>query len=298
VPRARNIKPSIMDNEELADLSPATRLLFIYLWMLADREGRLEDRPRRIGAQALPYDRDVDVDDALQSLHDAGFIQRYQVGDLRVIQILTFSSHQHPHMKEKPSELPAYDAEIATETEKHQTSPVQAPDKHQKSPSDSLIPDSLIPDSSKDSCAEPKGSPPDVEAGRDILIRLPTNKHNTQGETFDVTRQMADEYGQIYPAVNIEQALRNMLGWCLANPSKRKTHGGTPKFINAWLAKDQNSGGHHATNHRPTDRPRAPTPAERVQAKRARAPGGASDLGAVGADVRDVRPYLVTGSGR
>lgn len=41
---------------------------------------------------------------------------------------------------------------------------------------------------------------------------------------------------------------------------------------------------------------RAPTPAERVAAKRAAA--GASDLGAVVADVGNVRPHLVTGSGR
>jgi hypothetical protein len=40
--RIRMIKPGVMENEELAELSPLTRLLFIYLWMLADREGRLE----------------------------------------------------------------------------------------------------------------------------------------------------------------------------------------------------------------------------------------------------------------
>ena len=52
-----------MENEELADLDPIARLLFIYLWMLADREGRLEDRPKRIAGRALPYDREADVDD-------------------------------------------------------------------------------------------------------------------------------------------------------------------------------------------------------------------------------------------
>ena len=59
--RARNIKPAIMDNDDLAELAPLTRLLFVYLWMLADREGRLEDRPKRIAAQALPFDRNVDA---------------------------------------------------------------------------------------------------------------------------------------------------------------------------------------------------------------------------------------------
>lgn len=37
--RARNIKPSFFKNEDLADLNPFDRLLFIGLWCLADREG-------------------------------------------------------------------------------------------------------------------------------------------------------------------------------------------------------------------------------------------------------------------
>lgn len=104
--RARNIKPSIMDNEELAELDALTRLFFVYLWMLADREGRVEDRPKRIAARALPYDRAADVGAMLRELDRAGFIARYTVGDVAVIQILNFSKHQTPHGTEKDSELP------------------------------------------------------------------------------------------------------------------------------------------------------------------------------------------------
>ena len=104
--RARNIKPKIMDNEELAELPFEARLLFIYLWMLADREGRLEDRPRRIAAQALPYDRDVDVINTLTLLQRSGFIARYEVEGSRYIQITGFTKHQVPHHKEVASEIP------------------------------------------------------------------------------------------------------------------------------------------------------------------------------------------------
>lgn len=65
--RSRNIKPGIMANEDLAELDAMERLLFIYLWMLADREGRLEDRPKRIKAEALPYDS-LDADQALNRI--------------------------------------------------------------------------------------------------------------------------------------------------------------------------------------------------------------------------------------
>lgn len=111
--RARNIKPSIMDNDELAALDPLNRLLFIYLWMLADKEGRLEDRPKRIAAQALPYDRTADVGAMLDDLQSAGFIVRYSVEGLNYIQIMAFSKHQNPHVREADSEIPGIDHEKA-----------------------------------------------------------------------------------------------------------------------------------------------------------------------------------------
>lgn len=105
--RARNIKPSIMDNEDLAELGGLTRLLFVYMWMLADREGRLEDRPKRIGAKALPYDRDADIDAMLDDLMRSGFIVRYVAGGKACIQINSFVKHQKPHQNETASELPS-----------------------------------------------------------------------------------------------------------------------------------------------------------------------------------------------
>lgn len=141
--RARNIKPSIMDNEDLAELEPITRLLFIYLWMLADREGRLEDRPKRIAAQALAYDRDADANEMLESLAKSGFITRYVVDGIACIQINSFTKHQTPHVREAASSLPCIGqsttkAVPSTNLGDGETSP--------RSP-DSLIPDSLIPDS-------------------------------------------------------------------------------------------------------------------------------------------------------
>ena len=107
--RARNIKPSIMDTEERADLGPLTRLLFVYLWMLADREGRLEDRPKRIAAHALAYDRRADVNAMLTDLERTGFIARYSASGMACIQILSFVKHQVPHGTERDSVLPDKD---------------------------------------------------------------------------------------------------------------------------------------------------------------------------------------------
>jgi hypothetical protein len=106
--RIRSIKPSIMDNEELARCTPLARVLYPYLWMLADREGRMEDRPGRIGKQALGFDR-VDCAPLLDELQAAGFITRYEVDGLPILEVCNFLKHQRPHVTERDSTLPGRD---------------------------------------------------------------------------------------------------------------------------------------------------------------------------------------------
>lgn len=129
--RLRSIKPAFFVNEELAEIEPLGRLLFIGLWTIADRDGRLEDRPRRIHVELLPYD-EADVDKLLGELHDRGFITRYVVGDQRIIQVTSWRKHQYPHAKESDSVLPAQGAKpVQTPTKTpvaHKASPVLAED--------------------------------------------------------------------------------------------------------------------------------------------------------------------------
>lgn len=103
--RDRLILPGVVSNEKLADCSMEAQIVFRDLPMIADREGRLEDRPRRIRAVLRPYD-DWDMNTILQELADAGFIGRYSVNGIDCISILTFTKHQSVHWKEKKSELP------------------------------------------------------------------------------------------------------------------------------------------------------------------------------------------------
>lgn len=103
--RARNIKPGFFKNEDLAECSVWARYIFPGLWMLADREGRLEDRPKRIKGEILPFDS-VEVGPLLDELQQHGFILRYEVDGVGIIQVLAFNKHQNPHHREPPSTLP------------------------------------------------------------------------------------------------------------------------------------------------------------------------------------------------
>lgn len=182
--RARNIKPGLFSNEVIAELPAFDRLLFIGLWCLADREGRLEDRPKRIKMELFPCDT-YDVSVGLCALSEHGFIERYQVLDQSIIEIPAFKKHQRPHGTEKDSSLPdkhgfltVHDRKpngVVTGTKKQinvkaSQNNVKAPLVNGEHPLDNaLIPDSLIPEEHNTLRAEPE-APVDPKSPREMTL--------------------------------------------------------------------------------------------------------------------------------
>jgi hypothetical protein len=110
MPRARTLKYEFFRNEALGYMPPHARLLFAGLWCLADREGRLEDRPVRMKLDLFGYDSNVTpetIDDLLALLDDVDLIRRYRVDGVPYIAVVKWSKHQHPHPREVASEIPA-----------------------------------------------------------------------------------------------------------------------------------------------------------------------------------------------
>lgn len=73
----------------------------------------------------------------------------------------------------------------------------------------------------------------------DLFIELSLN----DGSLFEVSDSDVQEWGKIYPAVDIKQELRKMKGWLDANPTRRKTRRGVRRFVNNWLSRTQDQGG-------------------------------------------------------
>jgi hypothetical protein len=108
--RVRQIKPAIVTNEELAALGPYAYILFTGLWMLADREGRFEWRPKKIKALLMPMWDEISTDDVenlLEKLWKSGFLNRYEAESRLYGEVLNFKKHQHIHPAEAHSEIPA-----------------------------------------------------------------------------------------------------------------------------------------------------------------------------------------------
>jgi len=175
--RARNIKPGFFKNEILGVADPLYSLLFEGLWVLADRSGRMEDRPLRIKGEVFPYRDGLNVDAMLNWLESNGFIRRYTAQGKKCILVLEFVKHQNPHKneKDKGSDVPAMTSENIAEPS--QAIDLDGVDKitdgieinreeNGTAPADSLfpLPDScsLIPDTNTHESGKPNSGAPKV----------------------------------------------------------------------------------------------------------------------------------------
>lgn len=98
---------------------------------------------------------------------------------------------------------------------------------------ESRVKKSKVKESRVEDGAEPEtvSTPPVI----DIILN--------DGSYYGVTNEDVIKWTELYPAVDVMQELRNMAGWCDANPKKRKTKSGIRRFINGWLSGEQNKGG-------------------------------------------------------
>lgn len=86
---------------------------------------------------------------------------------------------------------------------------------------------------------------PEAETAPDSQVTIPLPSPMVISITLNdktehiITEDDVAAWKDLYPAVDIIQELRKMKGWADANPTKRKTKGGIKRFINAWLAKEQ-----------------------------------------------------------
>lgn len=112
--RIRTIKPEFFTSEDIVSLSPLARLLYQATWCEADKEGRLNWKPRTFKLRYLPAD-DCDIFALCQELVDAGLVVLYGEG---LAYIPCFGKHQHINPRESESVLPAPDEQSKKTTRK------------------------------------------------------------------------------------------------------------------------------------------------------------------------------------
>lgn len=60
------------------------------------------------------------------------------------------------------------------------------------------------------------------------------------GSKWILPKSQLETFKTLYPAIDVEQELRNSIGWNLTNQKNRKTKSGIGKHINTWLSNAQN----------------------------------------------------------
>lgn len=227
--RSRIVRESFFSSEQVLACSPLARLLFIGLWCLADREGRLEDRPRQIKNLIFPEDK-VDIGERLTELVKARLIARYEAEEQAFIWIPKFLDNQNVNSHEKPSILPVPDASIQ---------------KHMQASASICDPASRVGKGNGEDRGNGRGEGEDPKwAAEDLWLQnfleheqtafngvhLPTLLDN------DWWNAVADATNGIdQPFLSAEFA--KMRAWMIEKPNRVPTPNGTKKFVRGWLER-------------------------------------------------------------
>lgn len=276
MPRIRTIKPEFYDDAKLCEVPVQARFLFIALWVFADDDGIVRGNAKWLKSKIFPYDDDLrvnSIENWMLSLTKAQMLVPFTFKGENYYCIRTFKKHQRID-KPYPSLIPKdiIDKVVASFDE-HSTNIPRTFQEH----SSLEIEGEIEKGNGNFSCTEPQnGSALKVE---EVIIStfLLTGKDNPE---FQVTEKMVTEFTECYPAVDVEQELRNIKAWCISNPNKRKTKSGAMKFINTWLADKQNkskgqNNGQQNRQHKPpttieTLAPYAESWARKIEEQRAR----------------------------
>lgn len=253
--RARSIKPSFYKNEYLAECDPMARLLFIGLWTLADRDGRLEHRPLRIKAELFPYEN-CDMASLLKQLADRGFVRAYESGDVKVLEIPKFREHQRCHPDEKgeglppPPESAVFPGENAKpgNPTSEPGNPTSEPGSFPSNCASFLLPSSSFPlpfSSTAQSRPAPRAGSEQADAIR----------WSADAGWEGITDSDLTEWAAAYPAADIPVELARATQWLKANPKKAKKSNWRKWLTTSWLNNCQDRGGtHRERGVKPDDR--------------------------------------------
>ena len=210
----RILKESILTSRRLSNLSWFEQVMFDHLIVAVDDYGVFYADPVLLSHTLFPRSTDVTekmIREGLKHMEEQGLILRYTADGEEYLKLRSWEKHQRLRSSRRKYPAP----EQADPEETREEIPEEEPEE------------------------EPVHDITEPETRELPAAELPLNDNTA----YCVTREEADEYARLYPAVDVMQELRNMRGWCLSNPQKRKTRSGIKKFINGWLSRAQNAGG-------------------------------------------------------
>lgn len=223
----RILKDSIKTSDQIDELSFFEEVVFYRLIVTADDYGCMDGRTTLLKNELFPTRDNVTrkaIESAIDKLASVGLLRKYAVNGKPYLCFPSWDKHQR--IRNKHRKYPDPDlSDICQSNDRQMTVGCQ---------------------SESESESESNMNPNNISAEQAhalVVARLPLNT----GDYFEITEDHVSEWSKLYPAVDVKQAINDMLGWLNANPRKRKTKSGILNFCNSWLAKNQNRGGNTAS---------------------------------------------------
>lgn len=214
----RILREGILTSPRIAKLGWAEEVFYRRLHSVVDDFGRYFADPGLLRAACYPRQlnkvSDSDVGKWLRACVDAALVRVYQVSGEDYLHVLDFNQQ----VRAKKSKFPNVPSTCAADA--------------RHVPEDAHLDVSVDGDGNS---SEPRGSEPVVLSG----FAIPLN----DGSEWQVPRSTVDEWTATYPAVDVEQELREMRAWANANTTRRKTARGVASFVVRWLSKAQDTPG-------------------------------------------------------
>lgn len=244
----RMFTKKITESDAFLDMPMSTQALYFHLNMEADDDGFVNNPKkvqRMVGASA----------DDLNLLLAKNFIINFDSGVIVIkhwrMHNLIRTDRYHPTVYTSEKEMLQMKDNKAYTLINSELHTACLPNGNQTETEVRLGKERLVEDRSglKDSCSELPGEPsepkPKKEKEPELLADVEAIPLNN-GTEYRLPLSEYEEYVRLYPNVDIKQEFRNMRGWSLKNKARRKTPRGVGRFINGWLAREQDRGGRYA----------------------------------------------------
>ena len=228
----RILKESICTSDNLDQLTAFQETVFYRLLVNCDDYGRFDARPKILASKLFPLKeiRATQMEDALRALTSAELVMLYEVDGKPFLQMKKWDRHQTIRTKKSkypdPTEGENICLQMKSDVSKCSRNPIQSESKYEYESN---------PNEANASCAELRENAPSTPEPTPSAFDIPLN----DGTVYNVSQENIEAYRNLYPAVDIEQALRNMIGWCMGHERELKTRRGVKAFITSWLTRDQ-----------------------------------------------------------
>lgn len=239
----RIIKESIHTSESVNAMTDFQFRLWVNLITYVDDYGRGDARPAVIKGTCFPLRERItnkDIEAALNALAGTGCVSLYEVDGKPYLYFPNWGSHQN--VRNQKSKFPPPDSncnQLKSIASKCSRNPIQ-------SESESEYESEYESESEKDadaSCAERCETHPSAPETTPQSTPSEFNIPLQDGTGYNVPLEDIEQYRNLYPGVDVEQALRNMIGWSMTAGANRKTRKGVKRFITSWLIREQDKSG-------------------------------------------------------